>query len=134
MLDLTKFEMKCNWNKDIICKGRHLCQLCEHQPPDDEKPNGKNPPVKISWEASCGGTWPQCPSCGEMPYSMERCVFCGQKFIQEDEALKKYSEPEPVERMDCFICGGKGTMIGRRARGNGHFHGQCEKCGAQIME
>ena len=27
---------------------------------------------------------PKCPHCGEMPYSIEQCVFCGQRFIQED--------------------------------------------------
>lgn len=27
---------------------------------------------------------PECPHCGEMPYSTERCVFCGQRFAQED--------------------------------------------------
>lgn len=24
---------------------------------------------------------PQCPRCGEIPYDMDQCVFCGQKFI-----------------------------------------------------
>lgn len=24
-----------------------------------------------------------CPHCGEMPYSTERCVFCGQRFTEE---------------------------------------------------
>jgi hypothetical protein len=23
---------------------------------------------------------PVCPICGEMPYSVEQCVFCGQRF------------------------------------------------------
>lgn len=27
---------------------------------------------------------PECPHCGEMPYSTERCVFCGQRFTQEE--------------------------------------------------
>lgn len=32
---------------------------------------------------------PECPHCGEMPYSTERCVFCGQRFTQEDILPKK---------------------------------------------
>lgn len=134
MLRLEDFKMECNWNKDIVCENGKMCNACEHQPPDDEKKNGKNPPVKIGWERSYDGIYPQCPSCGEMPYSTERCVFCGQRFIQEDEALQEYAKPALEERMDCFVCGGKGTLVGRRARSNGHFHGQCEQCGATVME
>lgn len=29
---------------------------------------------------------PKCPHCGEMPYSIKQCVFCGQRFIQEENA------------------------------------------------
>lgn len=134
MIKFSDFEMKCNWNKEMVCKNGKDCQNCKYQPPDDEKKNGKNPPVKIGWEQSYDGVYPQCPACGEMPYSTERCVFCGQKFIQEDERLQDYIKPMPEERHDCLMCGGKGTVIGSRARSNGHFHGRCEKCGARIME
>jgi len=27
---------------------------------------------------------PECPRCGEMPYSNEQCVFCGQRFSPEN--------------------------------------------------
>lgn len=134
MINLEDFEMKCNWNKSLTCKNGMLCAGCEHQPPDDEKPNGKKPPVKIGWDESYGGTWPKCPACGEMPYSTERRVFCGQRFIQNDEAVEEYNTPTPEERLDCIMCGGKGTLVGRRARSNGHFHGVCEKCGARVLE
>lgn len=26
---------------------------------------------------------PRCPHCGEMPYSIKQCVFCGQRFCDE---------------------------------------------------
>lgn len=28
---------------------------------------------------------PQCPRCGDMPYSMERCMICGQRFTKEEK-------------------------------------------------
>ena len=31
------------------------------------------------------GLWPECPRCGEMPYSETQCQFCGQRFTKEDE-------------------------------------------------
>ena len=49
-------------------------------------------PVRIRWVdglTPCGDiapkSDPECPYCGEMPYSLEQCQFCGQRFIQEDE-------------------------------------------------
>ena len=49
-------------------------------------------PVKLRWIPSYDSTVdkiipegePQCPACGQMPYSTERCIFCGQKFLKED--------------------------------------------------
>lgn len=41
--------------------------------------------------------------------------------------------PEEI-RMDCFLCGGENTMVGTRAKVNGHFRGRCEKCGAKVIE
>ena len=135
MMDFDNFERKCYW-KGIKCEKDRECDGCEHQIPADEKVNGKLPPVKIGWIDMFGydgGSYPICPSCGEMPYSTDRCYFCGQRFIQ-DEKVKEFNEPMPEERMDCLICGGKGTMVGQRARTNGHFHGRCEKCGAVMVE
>lgn len=44
-------------------------------------------PVPLEWVdcLNAGGQLvrqgePQCPYCGEMPYSLEQCVFCGQRF------------------------------------------------------
>lgn len=133
MIDFDNFERKCHW-KDIKCTKGRLCDICEHQPSADEKVNGKEPPQTLDWmEQIDGGYIPVCPACGEVPYSTERCVFCGQRFVQ-DEKVKEFNEPMPEERMDCLICGGKGTMVGQRARTNGHFHGRCEKYGAVMVE
>ena len=84
--------MECNWNKELECKNNHYCGLCKHQPADDDKPNGKRPPVKVEWHNDYGMIMPYCPSCGEMSYSEERCVFCGQKFIKDEDAPKNKRE------------------------------------------
>ena len=102
---------------------------------------GLRKPVPLSWKDSYDGcrdviikdSDPVCPHCGEMPYSYEQCVFCGQRFVQ-DEKIEEMSEPPEEETIDCLLCGGEGTMKGYRAKVNGHFHGKCEKCGAVMME
>lgn len=98
-------------------------------------------PVPLEWKDSYDSIRdiiikngePVCPHCGEMPYSYKQCVFCGQRFVQDEKAIEM-SKPPEEEAMDCFVCGGKGTMKGHRAKINGHFHGMCEKCGAVCME
>ena len=59
--------------------------------------------------------------------------FCGQRFIQ-DERVAEYNDPGEEIRMDCFSCGGQGTMIGHRAKSNGHFHASCVACGCSVIE
>lgn len=133
MMEMVEF--KCHWDDNRVCENEHFCSGCQYHPSDDDKPNGKKPPIKIGWECEYDGSvFPQCPACGEMPYSTERCTFCGQRFIQDDSQLQEYTKPTPEERMDCFICGGKNTMVGRRAKCNGHFHGHCEQCGCTVIE
>ena len=83
MIKFGDFKFRCHW-KDIDCPNELRCNGCKEQPGDDEKPTGRKAPVRVGWEESYGGMWPVCPSCGEMPYSTDRCVFCGQKFIRED--------------------------------------------------
>lgn len=98
-------------------------------------------PVPLQWKDSFDGcrdiiipnSEPVCPHCGEMPYSYSECQFCGQRFIQ-DEKTKEASKPPKKERQNCLFCGGNNTVVGARAKINGHFHGQCEKCGAVYME
>lgn len=93
MLKFSDFAatLLCHWNSNLPCDHGRMCRACPHQPADDDKPNGKKPPVRLSWIPSfngmtdCMDTEPQCPSCGAMPYSTERCIFCGQKFLKEDK-------------------------------------------------
>lgn len=40
---LDSIPFKCHWDKNLICDRELSCGGCEHQPPDDEKPNGKPP-------------------------------------------------------------------------------------------
>lgn len=133
-LMLEKVEWTCRWHDDVKCPDDRDCETCGHQPPDDEKENGKKPPVPIEWESSYeASVFPMCPACGEMPYSLERCVFCGQRFIKDDRA-REWEKPPEVEHMYCFICGGKDTMEVTRARSNGHRRGHCTACGARFIE
>lgn len=133
-IDLMKFTIPCLWDEGIICARGRYCKNCKHQPPDDEKPNGKAEPVLIAWEEyPFDGTFPMCPACGEMPYSVDRCVFCGQRFIKDVRA-REWEKPPEIKVMDCVRCGGKGTFEYTRARSNGHMHGRCKACGATIIE
>ena len=125
-------ESYCHWDKNRRCNG-FFCSACEHQPDDDDKPNGKAAPMQIRWVEGYAGIEPQCPSCGEMPYSLERCTFCGQKFLP-DPITEEWKKPPEEVRMDCICCGGHDTMVGIRLWLNGHFHGRCEACGVEMHE
>lgn len=127
-------EKICNWNEDIVCASECSCETCQYNLPAEQKKNGQNPPVKIIWDDDYMGKAPKCPACGEFAYFTDRCFFCGQKFKQDDPELIEYKKPPKEERMDCFWCGGHNTMVGTRAKINGHFHGACEKCGIKIIE
>jgi len=135
MKDLMDMNWPCHWDKKQKCDHDFLCSECDRQPAPEDKPNGKAEPVRISWRWEYGGgRFPECPSCGEMPYDLERCIFCGQQFIQDDPALREYARPPEEIRMDCPFCGAKDAMVGVRAKSNGHFHGHCELCGVRVME
>lgn len=82
-------SVRCHWHKDMACDHDLLCGSCEHQLADDDKPNGRKDPVKVELRNEYGMTAPYCPSCGEMAYSMERCVFCGQMFLPEKREPKR---------------------------------------------
>lgn len=101
-----------------------------------EQRNWRNPPLKAEWEQDVWGegSFPTCPVCGEYLYHHERCVFCGQAIVQEDSVLQDFLTPSPTERHYCFCCGGEDTVVGSRAKVNGHFHGKCENCGAVYHE
>lgn len=40
------------------------------------------------------GGEPECPHCGEMPYSYNQCVFCGQRFIEQEAESEKITKEE----------------------------------------
>ncbi len=87
-------------------------------------------PVKLPIIFDGYGTIPECPVCGEMPYSTEQCHWCGQHFIQDEETTD-YAKPETKE-LSCFRCGEK--VIANISKYNGHISYQCSHCGISIME
>ena len=132
-------KQTCYFDRERDCTNNGQCMECENNPPGEEKLNGRNPAVRMAWETGPHDSgqwpmWPMCPACGEMPYDLECCFWCGQRFIQDDPLLQEYARPPEEERTDCFVCGGKNTMVGYRAKGNGHFHGSCEACGCRVIE
>lgn len=87
-------------------------------------------PVKLPIVNDGYGRIPQCPVCGEMPYSTEQCHWCGQRFIQ-DEEVAEYSKPKTI-RWTCTNCGTIGTA--HVSKYNGHKSFKCEKCGTAFIE
>lgn len=67
----------------------------------------KREPIKLPIVNDGYGMIPECPICGEMPYSTEQCHWCGQRFIQNEE-VKEYTKPltKEVTCFSCQICGG----------------------------
>ena len=79
-------ERPCHWDRERTCYRKYLCEGCEHQPKDEDKVNGKADPLPIKWVPGYfGGLVPECPVCGELPYRLDRCIFCGQRFTQDEE-------------------------------------------------
>lgn len=106
-------------------------------------PNADAPTETVIWEDDFGegGTgYAKCPKCHELAYGMVnpdengvgQCPFCGQHYQLDEEGRKK-AEPNPEETIVCPNCGKK-TLVGGRAKSNGHFHGICTNCGCWIME
>lgn len=135
------WEHRAVWNaklrmEEIKSRARRIIDICIRVPIGVLRK-----PVRLMWSAAYDATTdkiirnadPKCPRCGEMPYSTKRCVFCGQRFIQ-DEAVAEYNKPLEKVVLDCPFCHGVKTLVGTKARSNGHFHGKCEKCGRVIME
>ena len=104
---LTRKDQACEhhkrrwiWNIEIIWKhiiskkARRLYEYCIRAPL-----GGLREPVPLKWVPSLSPNAaelipngePKCPHCGDYPYSLERCVFCGQRFTK-------------VERR-CRVCG-----------------------------
>lgn len=132
-------EQPCYWNKDQKCTGGSYCDSCEHQPADDDKPNGKKEPVQIRWQNDYGMMMPYCPTCGEMAYGTERCKFCGQPFIQEKEPENKQEIIGGTMNEDgivvCDNCGCYDSMkLVSHSDGRGFFDYtyRCGGCGKAI--
>ena len=135
--DLFK-ERTCYWSKEQICTGDGYCDICEHQPADDDKPNGKKDPVHINWQNDYGMMMPYCPTCGEMTYGTDRCKFCGQKFIQEEGPKNRSEIIGATEKEDgtivCEKCGCDRMQLVMHADGRDFFDYtyRCAKCGKPI--
>ena len=94
------------------------------------------PDWQTDWDEVRGqvtAAMPFCPKCGEPLYEPEKCVFCGQPIEQSDR-LTDWFEPPEIKVMDCFVCGGKGTLQYIESKYNGHRHGECSRCGMRIFE
>lgn len=92
----------------------------------------KREPIKLPIIHDGCGLIPECPICGEMPYSTEQCHWCGQRFIQDKE-IEEYNKPKGGT-MDCWNCGGKDTIEYKVSKYNGHRRGRCKNCGLTFME
>ena len=66
--------IRCHWDKDFRCGVGRMCRGCEHQPEDDDKPNGKMPPVKLLWVPTLNATGDAFIPDGEPKRSEERRV------------------------------------------------------------
>lgn len=59
----------------------------------------KKTPKKIAWIPDYeGGYYPNCPTCGEIAYYLDKCCFCGQAFEQEDEKIAEFDHSVQIER------------------------------------
>lgn len=133
------YSHSCHWDKTRECTNNLLCGVCEFQPADDDKPNGRREPVPVRWENDYGMMMPYCPSCEEMAYSEERCVFCGQKFIptekpQENvrEIVGGHADEDGFLRCDECDCDELSMILhedGANFFGNTYI---CKRCGNRV--
>ena len=129
---------KCRYD-GYPCDKALCCQGCDRMKLND-LPNANAPTGTVIWVDSYGGKEPQCPECHEYAYGMSdpdengigQCPFCGQHY-QFDEEGRERAKPNPEETILCVSCG-QMTMVGRRAKSNGHFHGRCTNCGATMIQ
>ena len=87
-------------------------------------------PIKLPIVHDGYGFIPECPICGEMPYSTEQCHWCGQRFVQDKE-IEEYAKPL-TENGKCLSCGA--DVVIHISKYNGHKHFHCYKCGCTVME
>lgn len=89
----------------------------------------KREPIKLPIINDGYGIIPECPICGEIPYSTKQCHWCGQRFIQDKE-VEEYEKPLTKE-VTCFSCGRK--VIANVSKYNGHISYYCQ-CGTNFIE
>lgn len=140
MIKLPKsYEWRCHWDKDRICENSRFCRMCEYQPADDDKPNGRKEPVPVKWMNDYGMMVPYCPSCGDMAYSTGRCVFCGQRLLPTEKPRKNVTEitgghADDDGNLRCDECGSDELLLVSHEDG-ATFYGytyKCAKCGNRI--
>lgn len=90
----------------------------------------KKEPINLPLIHDGYGMIPECPICGEMPYSTEQCHWCGQRFVQDKE-MEEYEKPL-TKSEKCPNCNADITIYISKYNGHKHFH--CAKCGFAAME
>lgn len=139
-------KLFCHWNTDIECKSGYSRNDCEFQPADDDKPHGKDEPKELLWRLTYDDSFePVCPSCGEMPYSLDRCIFCGQKLISKRELPPpEIIGAHPADDSEdapylCDKCGAnidnEGLTLVAHTDAVDYFSWEytCDKCGNEII-
>lgn len=124
---MASYAWKCHFDDNLECKNNRYCGTCEFQPDDDDKMNGKNQPSLIEWRTEYGITVPYCPSCGEMSYSADRCVFCGQRLIDNrEEKNRKPRFSGVIERQEGLYCPKCGSNVEDTSKLVSHMDGMLE--------
>ena len=59
-LMLEVVEKTCYWHDDVKCPDHCDCEICGHQPPDDEKENGEIPVLFYNSMVICGSIQLSC--------------------------------------------------------------------------
>lgn len=57
------------------------------------KPNYDKEIKMVNWYHDWGVLVPHCPSCDELAYGKERCVFCGQPYLMT---------PKPIPKLEVY--------------------------------
>ena len=135
MIDTGDVTMFCHWNKRLVCKKGFYCDTCKHQLAADDKENGKAEPVQLRWtEDYDGGRVPG------MPLLWEYAVQFGAVHLLRSKISARCAHKGVEQAAGGSTHGlsllrrGENTLVGARARSNGHFHGRCTACGCVVME
>ncbi len=125
---------KCQWHKED-CDRTVECLECERFPDNENKPNFTAEPKKVTvYDYGC----PMCPACGEPLYEKDRCVFCGQRYIDyrkpERPTLRGANYLEDSDDAVCDKCGASSEKWRFVAHGDGAqffqntYNCECGQC------